>query len=125
MQTDKPIETHWSTNANANTVSALKPTPAKVTSTSLSLITPISISSTSIPEPELTQHPAPHSPAPEEQQHQKTEHPGLSGRKLVVPDKIILSDGKTTKTVEFKDCEAIEYLKLCIGLHFCKEDGII
>jgi len=46
-------------------------------------------------------------------------------RKLIVPDRITLSDGVTSKTIEFKNTDALDYLKLCIGLRFCHEDGII
>ena len=49
----------------------------------------------------------------------------LTERKLNVPDKIVLCDGKETKAIDFKSCEALEYLKLCISLNFYSEEGII
>jgi hypothetical protein len=49
----------------------------------------------------------------------------LTERKLVIPDRIILFDGKETRTVEFKSCETLDYLKLCVSLNFYSEEGTI
>ena len=49
----------------------------------------------------------------------------LTERKLSVPDRIVLSDGKETRSIDFKSCEPLDYLRLCISLNFCSEDGVI
>jgi len=49
----------------------------------------------------------------------------MTQRTINVPDQIVLSDGTTTKTIDFKTCEAFEYLRLCISLRFYNEEGVI
>jgi len=50
---------------------------------------------------------------------------GLNARRLNVPDKIILSDGIITKEVTFESCEPLQYLQICVGLHFYNEEGVV
>jgi hypothetical protein len=49
----------------------------------------------------------------------------LTERKLNVPDRIIVFDGTESRAVEFKSCETLEYLKLCVSLNFYSEEGTI
>lgn len=54
-----------------------------------------------------------------------TEIKSLTERKINVPDRIVLHDGKKTKIINFESCEPLTYLKLCIDLNFCSEEGMI
>jgi hypothetical protein len=57
--------------------------------------------------------------------HSPAEVRSLTERKINVPDRIVLSDGKKTKIVNFESCEPLTYLRLCIDLNFCSEEGMI
>ena len=51
---------------------------------------------------------------------------GIYDRKVVVPERIIITDGTDLKkVVEFKNTDGLEYLKLCISMKFYNEDGMI
>jgi hypothetical protein len=49
----------------------------------------------------------------------------LTERKLNVPDRMVLFDGKTTKIIRFDSTDPLTYLRLCIDLNFYTEDGMI
>lgn len=49
----------------------------------------------------------------------------LTERIVQVPDKIILSDGKETRSISFESCEPLEYLKLCVSMKFYSEKGVV
>jgi hypothetical protein len=49
----------------------------------------------------------------------------LTERKINVPDRIVLFDGKKTKVINFESCEPLDYLKLCVSLNFYKEEGVV
>lgn len=49
----------------------------------------------------------------------------LTERKINVPDRIVLFDGKISKIIGFESCDPLIYLRLCIALNFYSEEGMI